>query len=85
MNRLNSVLKEEMTKFELLVLDNRIDEINELLDDETLPDDIYDNLYAELDEIEMKLENALTAIKQRQQQDQRLERINNSPLSLVKQ
>jgi hypothetical protein len=56
---------EELTKFQLLVLDNRVNEINSLLDLD-LDEDICDNLIEELEEIEVKLQNSLKAIKRKE-------------------
>jgi hypothetical protein len=55
-------LDDELTKFELLVLDHRVTEINNLLDLD-LDDDICDNLIEELEEIEVKLLRSIRAIK----------------------
>ena len=63
----------ELTKFEILALDSRIDAISELLDMD-LDDDIHDNLVAELDSIEYKLEREL-----------KMYRIRSSGLRLVGQ
>lgn len=54
----------ELTKFQLLVMENRVEEINALLDSVVeLDDDICDNLIAELDEMETKILKSLKAIR----------------------
>ena len=54
----------ELTKFQLLVMENRVEEINALLDSVVeLDDDICDNLIVELDEMETKILRSLKAIK----------------------
>lgn len=54
----------ELTKFQLLVMENRVEEINALLDSVVeLDDDICDNLIVELDEMETKILKSLKAIR----------------------
>ena len=54
----------ELTKFQLLVMENRVEEINALLDSVVeLDDDICDNLIVELDEMETKILRSLKTIR----------------------
>lgn len=54
----------ELTKFQLLAMENRVEEINTLLDSVVeLDDDICDNLIVELDEMETKILRSLKAIR----------------------
>jgi hypothetical protein len=54
----------ELTKFQLLAMENRVEEINALLDSVVeLDDDICDNLIAELDEMETKILRSLKTIR----------------------
>lgn len=66
MKRLSDELSDELTKFEILIIDHRIDEINLLLDDENLDDDIHDNLIDELEHYKVKLKKSLKVLKIRQ-------------------
>ena len=55
---------DELTKFQLLVMENRVEEINALLDSVVeLDDDICNNLIAELDEMETKILRSLKEIR----------------------
>ena len=54
----------QLTKFQLLAMENRVEEINTLLDSVVeLDDDIYNNLIAELEEIEVKVLKSLKTIR----------------------
>lgn len=63
----------ELTTFQLLSISRRIDDIDTLLDDDTLPDDIHDNLINELEYMEYQLKESIKA-----------RRINESGLKVVK-
>jgi hypothetical protein len=65
MKRFKDILLDELTKFELLTLNNRFDEIIELLDLD-LDNDIHDNLIDELEEIKAKLKKSLKKIRIRE-------------------
>lgn len=59
-------MNNELTKFELIIMEHRVMEVNELLDQEELPHDILDNLETELEHLEQKVIQSLKAIKIRE-------------------
>ena len=58
------MISDELRKFELIIIMERTDEINKLLELD-LDDDICDNLIVELEEMEYKLRQSLKAHNRR--------------------